>query len=165
MYALLWSKYQLITMNISLVFEFLAIFMAFILWTVKCFAQLCRTDPVDFQNPETLIFPMVHNMFLCKFFPGKKLENAAWRFLVVLVCLLSNCSSIVNKTKRVFLFVIVLIMSYSGPLLIYQHPRNPRLFTFILYTFYYVCLLCSFNLFVLFILCFLLTKPFRTKNK
>ena len=155
MYALLWSRYQLITMNISLVFEFLAIFMTFILWTVKCFAQLCRTDPVDFQNPETLIFPMVYSMFLCKFFPGKKLENAAWRFLVVLVCLLFNCSSIVNKTKRVFLFVSVLIMSYSGPPLFINTLETPvylLLFCILFITFVY-CVHLIYLYYLLFVFC------------
>ena len=47
MYALLWSKSQIITILPN-----------------------CRTDPVDFLNPETLIFPMVYKMSLCKFFPG-----------------------------------------------------------------------------------------------
>ena len=59
MYALFWFKSQVVTMKISLVFEFLTIFRAFIFWSVKCFAQLCIIDPIDFLNPQTLIFPMV----------------------------------------------------------------------------------------------------------
>ena len=70
MHAFLWSKSQIITTNISLVFEFLAIFRIFIFWSVKSFAQLCRIALVIFLNPETLIFPMVYNMPLCKFSPG-----------------------------------------------------------------------------------------------
>ena len=54
MYALFWSKSQIITTNILLVFEFLAIFGAFIFWSVKCFAQLCIIDPADFLKPETV---------------------------------------------------------------------------------------------------------------
>ena len=68
MYALPWSNSQTITMNVSYVFEFLAIFRAFIFWPVKCFAQLREIDPVDFLNPEILIFSMAYAMSLCNFF-------------------------------------------------------------------------------------------------
>ena len=46
-------------------------FRAFIFWSVKCFAQLCRIDPIDFLNSQAVIFPMVYSMSLCKFFPGR----------------------------------------------------------------------------------------------
>ena len=68
MHALLCSKSQLIIMNISLVFQILVSFKVFLLSSVKYFAQICRIDPVDFLNPETLIFPMIYKMSLCKFF-------------------------------------------------------------------------------------------------
>ena len=42
--------------------------------SVKYFAQHCKSDPVGFLNPETLIFPMVSNMSLCTYFPCR-LQN------------------------------------------------------------------------------------------